>query len=386
MRGVTLLGATGSVGTSTLDVLRSHQGLYRLEAVAAGSKADVLAGIVTEFRPRVAALAAEAAVTAALRIACRDAGTELLLGSDAATDAAALPGGGIVVAAIVGAAGLPATAAAIRRGATVALANKEALVVGGEALTRLATSAGATLLPVDSEHAALHQCLRSGRVEEVRRLILTASGGPFRQHSAERLASVTVEEALNHPTWKMGGKISIDSSTLMNKGLELIEARWLFGLGSDRLDVVVHPQSIVHSLVEFRDGSVLAQLSRPDMRDPVRYCLNWPDRLEAPVASLDLAAISPLTFEPPDEGRFPALRLARVALEAGGAAPAVLNAANEVAVAAFLERRIGFTDIPRIIEACLPACARFGVETLESALATDREARILATEQLPARH
>lgn len=385
MKGVTLLGATGSVGTSTLDVLRAGGGRYRLEAVAAGRRAADLARIVLDFRPSLAALAAADAATDELRSACRSAGTRLALGPDASREAAASAGGDIVVAAIVGAAGLPATAEAIRRGATVALANKESLVVAGAALTALAERSGATLLPVDSEHAALHQCLRAGRREEVRRLILTASGGPFRMRPAHAFDDITVEEALAHPTWKMGAKITIDSATLMNKGLELIEARWLFGFGPERLDVILHPQSIVHSLVEFRDGSVLAQLSKPDMRDPIRYCLDWPDRLDGDVAPLDLAAVSPLTFERPDTERFPALRLARAALAAGGAAPAVLNAANEIAVAAFLDRRIPFTAIAALIEDALPASVGLPAGTLDEALEADRVGRSVAADAVALR-
>jgi 1-deoxy-D-xylulose-5-phosphate reductoisomerase len=385
VKGVTLLGATGSVGSSTLDVLRTGSERYRLEAVAAGTRAGELARIVLEFRPRLAALATADAATDELRTACKTSGTQLLLGPEASCEAAASAGGDIVVAAIVGAAGLPATAAAIERGATVALANKESLVVAGAALTTLAARSGATLLPVDSEHAALHQCLRGGRREEVRRLILTASGGPFRTRPAGTFASITVADALAHPTWKMGAKITIDSATLMNKGLELIEARWLFGFTSDKLDAIIHPQSIVHSLVEFRDGSVLAQLSKPDMRDPVRYCLDWPHRLEAPVAPLDLAAVSPLTFERPDDERFPALRLARAALMAGGAAPAVLNAANEVGVAAFLEDRIGFTSIAALIEDTMPASVGLGAGTLAEALEADRVGRSVALDALSKR-
>jgi 1-deoxy-D-xylulose-5-phosphate reductoisomerase len=375
VRGVTLLGATGSVGTSTLDVLRCHADRFRLVAVAAGSKSRELAAIVREMRPELVALADESAACDELRAACRETGAELGLGAEAVRGAGAHASGDVVVAAIVGAAGLPATAEAVARGAILALANKESLVVAGEALTTLAARTGARLLPVDSEHAAIHQCLRSGAPGEVRRLILTASGGPFRTRPAGTFGGITVEQALAHPTWRMGAKITIDSATLMNKGLEIIEARWLFGFPEDRIDVVVHPQSIVHSAVEFRDGSVMAQLSRPDMRDPVRYCLGWPERLEAPVAPLDLPAVSPLTFEPPDSERFPCLPLARRALREGGAAPAVLNAANEVAVAAFLDRRLPFTGIPEIIAATMDRLPGMPAGDLDSALAADAAAR-----------
>ncbi len=378
-RGVTLLGATGSVGTSALDVLRHHADRFRLAGVAAGARAAELAAIVREFRPDVAALADERADASALAAACAETGTRLVRGAAGVVEAAADPAGDVVIAAIVGAAGLPATARAASRGAVVALANKESLVVAGEALTSLAAASGANLLPVDSEHAAIHQCLRAGSRSEVRRLVLTASGGPFRGRSAASLRDVTIEQALAHPTWRMGAKISIDSATLMNKGLEVIEARWLFGFPEEQVDVVIHPQSIVHSLVEFRDGSVIAQLSRPDMRDPLRYCLGWPDRLDAPVAPLDLAAVSPLTFERPDAEAFPCLPLARQALRAGGAATAVLNAANEVAVAAFLAGGLRFTAIPAIIEHALEAAGSMPASSLEDALAADARAREIAS-------
>ena len=381
-RGVTVLGCTGSVGGSTLDVLRSHPGAFEVVALTANARAAELAAAVEEFRPAVAALADGDAADEALRRACEDAGTELLLGGEAVVEAARRPEGEVVLAAIVGAAGLPATAAAVERGAVVALANKESLVVAGEALTRRAGERGATLLPVDSEHAAIHQCLRSGRAEEVRRLVLTASGGPFRTWETGSFDEVTPEQALQHPTWTMGAKITIDSATVMNKGLEIIEASWLFELPGRQVDVIFHPQSIVHSLVEFRDGSVLAQLNRPDMRDPVRYCLTWPERWESGGEPLDLAAVSPLTFEPPDEGKFPCLRLAREALEAGGGAPAVLNAANEVAVAAFLDRRLSFGGIPRLVEAVLAEAGSPPASTLEEALEADRSGRALAAEAL----
>ncbi len=381
-RGVTVLGCTGSVGSQTLDVVRAHPGAFDVVALTARGRAAELAAAVTEFRPEIAALADAEAETEELREACRVAGTELLFGAEGVEAAGAHPKGEVVLAAIVGAAGLPATAAAVERGAVVALANKESLVVAGEALTRRAAETGATLLPVDSEHAAIHQALRSGRTEEVRRLVLTASGGPFRTRPSEDFDSITREEALNHPTWTMGAKITIDSATIMNKGLEIIEASWLFGFGEDRIDVVLHPQSIVHSLVEFRDGSVIAQLSRPDMRDPIRYCLTWPERWESGVAPLDLASVSPLTFEEPDEVKFPCLRLAREALAAGGGAPAVLNAANEVAVAAFLDGRLSFTGIPRLVEATLERVGSPPAGSLAEALEADRLGRDAAERAL----
>jgi 1-deoxy-D-xylulose-5-phosphate reductoisomerase len=383
VRGVTLLGATGSIGRSTLDVLRRHADRFRLVAVASGSRAAALGAVVEEFRPTHAAIASEEAEgMERLRATCASAGTQLGVGPHAVRDLGCLPEGDVVVAAIVGAAGLPATAEAVRRGAVVALANKESLVVAGEALTAMAARSGATLLPVDSEHAAIHQCLRAGARGEVRRLILTASGGPFRKLDAAAFASITVEAALAHPTWRMGGKITIDSATLMNKGLEIIEARWLFDVPEERIDVVIHPQSIVHSLVEFRDGNVLAQLSKPDMREPIRYCLGWPERLDADTPPLDLPSVAPLTFEPPDTRRFPCLDLARQALRQGGGAPAVLNAANEIAVAAFLAGRLPFTGIPAIVSSALEQAGDVEAGTLEAAIDADAQGRRLATEML----
>lgn len=382
MRGVTLLGATGSIGDSTSEVLRAHADRFRVVALAAGRDAQGLAARVREFRPALATLAAPKGDSDELRAACASSGTQLLTGPEAAVEAARHPDAEVVVAAIVGAAGLPATAAAVERGAVVALANKESLVVAGEALTRRAAARGATLLPVDSEHAAIHQCLRAGRREEVRRLVLTASGGPFRERPAAAFATITVEDALRHPTWSMGPKITIDSATLMNKGLEVIEAHWLFGFPGHAIDVVLHPQSIVHSLVEFRDGSVLAQLNRPDMKDPIRYCLSHPERWESGGEPLDLAAVGPLTFEEPDGERFPCLGLARQALETGGAAPAVLNAANEVAVRAFLDGRLPFTGIAPCIEEALGRAAEASASTLEEALDADRRGRAWAEETL----
>jgi 1-deoxy-D-xylulose-5-phosphate reductoisomerase len=382
VRRVSILGCTGSVGSQTLEVIRAHPGAFEVVALSANSRSSELAAAVTEFKPELAALGDPTCGTAELRQACRDAGTELMLGAEGVESVGAHADGEVVLAAIVGAAGLPGTAAAVERGAVVALANKESLVVAGEALTRRAAETGATLLPVDSEHAAIHQCLRAGRDDEVRRLVLTASGGPFRTRPAETFDAITREEALDHPTWTMGAKITIDSATIMNKGLEIIEASWLFGTSEERIDVVLHPQSIVHSLVEFRDGSVIAQLSLPDMRDPIRYCLTWPERWEAPVAPLDLASVSPLTFEEPDEVKFPCLRLAREALAAGGGAPAVLNAANEVAVAAFLDGRLSFTGIARLVEETLASVGSPPASSLAEALEADRLGRETAERAL----
>ncbi len=290
------------------------------------------------------------------------------------------------MAAISGAAGLKPTLAAIARGATVALANKECLVCAGYLFMRAAAEAGATVLPVDSEHNAIFQALAAGRREEVARVILTASGGPFRTWSAEAIRGATPAQALRHPNWSMGPKITVDSATLMNKGLELIEAHHLFGLPSERIDVLVHPQSVVHGLVEFRDGSLIAQLGPPDMRVPIAHCLAWPARIDGPVKRLDLAALGQLTFEMPDHGRFPALRLARSALEQGGAAPTVLNAADEIAVGEFIAGRLGFAAIPALVEATLAAAAKRGLlgepDDVDAALAVDHVARSLARDLL----
>jgi len=375
VRKVALLGSTGSIGVAALDVLGRLRDRFRVVALAAGGgRLDALARQAREVDPDLVAVPREDDA-ARLRELLAGRPVEVVAGQEGLVRAAAGSGADVVVAAIVGAAGLVPTLAAVRAGLTVALANKEALVAAGAVMTRAARESGATLLPVDSEHNAIHQCLRAGRAEEVRRIVLTASGGPFRGRTAEELAAVTPEEALRHPTWEMGPKITVDSATLMNKGLEVIEAHWLFGLPPASIDVVIHPRSVIHSLVEFRDGSIVAQLGTPDMRHPIQYALTYPERLDAPVQRLDLLAASPLEFEPPDPGTFRCLALAYRALEAGGDVPARLNAANEVAVEAFLSGRIPFDRIPAVLERVLEARPPGPADTLEAVLAADREAR-----------
>ncbi|MDE2284593.1 MAG: 1-deoxy-D-xylulose-5-phosphate reductoisomerase [Hyphomicrobiales bacterium] len=384
-RSVTLLGATGSIGSSTVDLLRQEPSRYRVEAVTAHRNAAALAQLAREFGARFAAVADPAAYDV-LKDALSGSGIETGAGADAVVEAAQRPADW-VMAAITGAASLRPTLAAAERGATVALANKECLVCAGALFMRQAAAAGACVLPVDSEHNAIFQALGAGRREDVRRIILTASGGPFRTLPAEAIRKVTLEQALKHPTWTMGQKVTIDSATLMNKGLELIEAHHLFALAPEALDVVVHPQSVIHGLVEYRDGSVVAQLGSPDMRIPIAHCLAWPVRMGTPAARLDLAKLGTLTFEEPDPIRFPALALARRALTVGGAAPTVLNAANEVAVREFVDRRLGFGGIPSLVEATLDAAERQGAmaapQSVEEALAVDHNARRLAADLLP---
>lgn len=373
-RTLTLLGATGSIGASTLDLVRRDREHWRIEALTAHSSAAELAALAREFGAKIAVVSDEACLPA-LRDALAGSGIEAAGGRKALCEAAARPMD-MTVAAIVGCAGLAPVMAAIERGGTIALANKEALVSAGEVMMQAVAKHGATLLPTDSEHNAIFQCLSGNRLSDVAKITLTASGGPLRTWSAERLAAATPAEAVAHPNWSMGAKISVDSATMMNKGLEYIEAFHLFPVGLDRLGIVVHPQSVIHSMVEFRDRSTLAQLGPSDMRVPIASCLAWPHRMETPLAPLDLAAIGEMTFFPPDETRFPATRLAREAIVAGGSAPAILNAANEVAVAAFLAGQIGFTRIVAVVEETLqrsndaPRPA-----TLDEVLAVDQSAR-----------
>ena len=382
---ISILGATGSIGSSTADLLRRDPASYAVEAVTANRDAAALAQLARELGARFAAVADNNAY-AELKSALSGSGIEAAAGPEALVEAAQRPAEW-VMAAITGAASLAPTLAAAERGAAVALANKECLVCARALFMRRAAAAGANVLPVDSEHNAIFQALGSGRREDVRRIILTASGGPFRTFTAEQIRSVTLEQALKHPIWSMGPKVTIDSATLMNKGLELIEAHHLFARAPDELDVVVHPQSIIHGLVEFRDGSVIAQLGSPDMRIPISHCLAWPVRMETPAARLNLAQVSTLSFEEPDMVRFPALALARQALATGGAAPTILNAANEVAVHEFVEKRLGFSGIPALVERTLDAMERRGgtkePQTVEEALAVDHNARRVAADLLP---
>lgn len=358
MKKIVILGSTGSIGTSALDVIAQHPDKFRVLALVAKSNVEKLAAQAAKFHPKKVV------------VADRD-------GEEAVVEAATLPEADIVLSAIVGVAGLKPTYAALRAGKTVALANKESLVAAGPVMTRAVREGGANLIPVDSEHSAIHQVLH-GNAKEVVRLILTASGGPFLHHSIEALQKVTVEQALKHPKWNMGAKITIDSATLMNKGLEIIEAHWLFNMPPQKIIVKVHPQSIIHSLVEYVDGSVLAQLGNPDMRTPIAYALAFPERISTTVPSLNLVQASPLTFEEPDTKRFPCLALARQALEMGGSAPCVLNAANETAVALFLEKKIPFTGIPKIVENVLIQHKPSPLNSLEDVLEADGWARQVA--------
>ena len=384
-RRVSILGATGSIGSSTIDLLRRDPRRYEVEAVTANSNAAALAELAKSLNARFAAVG-DAASYGTLKDALDGSGIEAAAGADALIEAAVRPADW-VMAAITGASGLAPTLAAMTKGRTIALANKECLVCAGALFMRRAAATGATVLPVDSEHNALFQAMGGSRRTDVRRMIITASGGPFRTTDREALRSVTVEQALQHPNWSMGQKITIDSATLMNKGLELIEAHYLFAIPPAELEVLVHPQSVVHGLVEFCDGSVIAALAAPDMRVPIAHCLAWPGRINGAIPKLDLAKIATLSFSEPDVERFPALALARRALETGRGAPTVLNAGNEIAVAEFLGGRLAFVDIPALVEATMEAAARRGLTeeptSLEHALGIDRESRALAGSLLP---
>ncbi|WP_440995607.1 1-deoxy-D-xylulose-5-phosphate reductoisomerase [Arhodomonas sp. SL1] len=380
MPEIVVLGATGSIGDSVLDVVARHPARFPVHALTAWRNVEAMERLCRRHQPRVAAMA-DPDAAAALRRALRDEPVAVLGGEDGVVEAVEAAPRGVVISAIVGAAGLAPTMAAVAGGHRVLLANKESLVVAGPLLLEAAERGGAELLPVDSEHNAIFQCLPPGfqrgaaAAHGVRRVLLTASGGPFRAHSVESLDGVTPEQACAHPNWQMGRKISVDSATMMNKGLEYIEACLLFGLQPEAVEVVIHPQSVIHSLVEYVDGSVLAQLGNPDMRTPIAHALAAPERIDAGVTPLDLFSVARLDFEPPDGERFPCLGLARAALVEGGSAPAVLNAANEVAVAAFLEGRLGFTGIAEVIAATLDALPSEPVSSLAQVMDSDRLAR-----------
>ncbi|MGB8839890.1 MAG: 1-deoxy-D-xylulose-5-phosphate reductoisomerase [Aliidongia sp.] len=375
-RSVSILGSTGSIGCSTLDLIQRNRHEFSVEALTAHSNADKLAEQALEIGARFVAIGDDAHYRA-LKDRLSGSGIEVAAGAQGVVEAASRSAEW-VMAAIVGAAGLAPTLAAIRRGAVVALANKEVLVCAGDLVAAEVQRCGATLLPVDSEHNAIFQVFDFDRIDAVEKIILTASGGPFRSLERQAMSDMTPAQAVKHPNWSMGAKISVDSATMMNKGLELIEATHLFGLPQERIDIVVHPQSVIHSLVAYVDGSVLAQLGSPDMRTPIAFTLAWPRRMASPSPRLDLAAIGQLTFEAPDPARFPALRLAREALIAGGSAPAVLNAANEVAVQAFLDRKIGFLDIASIVEQTLADLAIAPIHSLDDVHNFDKRARDIA--------
>ncbi len=384
-RRITILGATGSIGASTVDLIKRHPDRFCVEAVVAQRNVVQLAKTAREVGARVAVVV-DATAYRALKEALAGTEIEAAAGESALVEAGERPAD-LLMAAISGAAGLKPTLAAIERGTTVALANKECLVCAGGLFMRRAARKGVTILPVDSEHNAIFQALCAGPRESVKRVVLTASGGPFRTWSLEAIRAATPEQALKHPNWSMGPKVTIDSATLMNKGLELIEAHHLFALPSRQIDVLVHPQSIVHGMVEFTDASVVAQLGAPDMRIPIAHCLAWPERIHGPAPRLELARVRDLSFEEPDLKRFPALALARQAMETGGAAPTVLNAADEVAVAEFIAGKIAFPAIPALVEATLEAAAEQGLlaepDSIENALAVDHDARQLAHALLP---
>jgi 1-deoxy-D-xylulose-5-phosphate reductoisomerase len=384
MKGISILGSTGSIGTNVLRVVDAFPGRFEVVGLAAGGNAEVLAEQVARHRPKIVSVADAAALDRLSRLVDLS-GLRTVVGREGMVEVATGDEARMVVASAVGAVGLVPTYRALEAGKDVALANKETLVMAGELMLARAGETGARLLPIDSEHCALHECLDGRRPEDVRRLVLTASGGPFRERPRESLARVTREEALAHPTWRMGPKITIDSATLMNKGLEVIEAHWLFGMPAPKIDVLVHPQSVVHSMVELVDGTVLAQLGVTDMRMPIQYALTYPEKWEAAIPGLDFSKTMRLDFAPPDRSKFPCLSLAYRALEKGGTAPAALNAANEEAVAAFLDGRAPFLAIPESIEEVLATEPATAPATLEDVLEADRRARERARRALARR-
>ncbi|PKL42835.1 MAG: 1-deoxy-D-xylulose-5-phosphate reductoisomerase [Candidatus Riflebacteria bacterium HGW-Riflebacteria-1] len=383
MKNIAILGATGSIGCSTLEVVRNNPDRLSVRALTGGKNWQLLAKQALECHPDLVVIADKSAY-GDLKNALSGSQIRVEAGDEAIVAAVEVQPLDAVVAAIVGSAGLSPVMAAIDKGLQICLANKETLVVGGSLVMQAVKRAGVDLLPVDSEHSAIFQCLQSAQTNPLHKIIITASGGPFRQFSSGQLAAVTPEQALKHPNWDMGGKITIDSSTLMNKGLEVIEAHWLFNAAYDNIEVVVHPQSIIHSLVEFSDGSVIAQLGWPDMKLPIQYALSWPTRWSPPLPPLDLAKVASMTFEPPDTTRFPCLAYAYEAGRAGGIMPCVLNAANEIAVAAFLRRQIGFMSIPAIIRKTMDSFSNKQVTTVGQLLEVDAQARETATSLLSA--
>ena len=381
MKGLSILGSTGSIGTNVLRVVDAFPGRFAVVGLAAGGNVELLAEQVARHRPKIVSLA-EGPLLDKLSRLVDLSGIRTVSGPQGMVEVATHPEAQMVVASAVGAVGLVPTYRALEAGKDVALANKETLVMAGELMLACAKETGSRLLPIDSEHCALHECLDGRRPDDVRRLLLTASGGPFRSRPRGSFATITREEALAHPTWRMGPKITIDSATLMNKGLEVIEARWLFGVPAEKIEVVIHPQSLIHSLVELVDGTVLAQLGVTDMRMPIQYALTYPERWPAAIPGMDWSRGLHFDFEPPDREKFPCLSLAYRALEAGGTAPAALNAANEEAVAAFLDGRVGFAGISETIEQVLSATAPCPAATLEDVLAADRRARERARQAL----
>ncbi|WP_420547245.1 1-deoxy-D-xylulose-5-phosphate reductoisomerase [Curvivirga sp.] len=379
-KSVTILGATGSVGTSTMDLVRRNRDLYKVVALTANSNVEELIKLATEFSPQFVALGDDSKFSL-LKEALANTNIEIAAGRDAVIHAANLQSDW-VMSSIMGAAGLEPTLCAIRRGAQVAFANKETLVCAGDLMMKEVHRSDAKLLPVDSEHNAIYQVFENHQKQAIDKIHLTGSGGPFRTWSTDDMTNATPKQAINHPNWSMGAKISVDSATMMNKGLELIEACYLFDMPEDKIDILVHPQSVIHSMVEYRDGSVLAQLGSPDMRTPIAYCLSWPNRMNAPVEQLDFIKLSRLDFEAPDYDKFPSLRLARNAASEGRGAPTILSAANEVAVDAFLKNKIGFLDIATLVEEVLTQSSRYVLNNIEEVIELDQNSRRLAQEHL----
>ncbi|MCP4328808.1 MAG: 1-deoxy-D-xylulose-5-phosphate reductoisomerase [Alphaproteobacteria bacterium] len=379
-RSVTILGSTGSIGTNTIDLIENGEGCYRIAALTAHQSAETLVEQARRLKPEIAVIA-DPAKYSALKEGLAGTDIEIAAGPEALVEAAQRPSD-FVMAGIVGYAGLAPTLAAVRRGVTVGLANKECLVCAGDIVMAEVEQANGTLLPVDSEHSAIFQVFEFDQAHTVSRVILTASGGPFLNRARVELTNVTPAQAVAHPNWDMGAKISVDSATMMNKGLEVIEAHHLFPVEDEKIEIVVHPQSVIHSMVEYVDGSVLAQLGTPDMRTPIAYALGWPSRISSPSAKIDFMAAGDLTFQAPDDEKFPAIRLARTALEAGGSMPVTLNAANEIAVRAFLDGEIGFLDITDVIDATLDNSSNTALDSLDTVVAMDIEGRRLATEQV----